>query len=136
MRSDSAETHLFNPDPTAYLPHRSPFLFLDRITTLEKGVQATALLEITSQAGFPRFLMVECVAQLAGILTISEEGEGGFLAAIDHAAFTGNAVHGDTLKISASVVKSFGRLFLVSGCVSCDDRLLLETQLTIGVGRL
>jgi len=31
MRSDSGEATLFESDPAAYLPHRDPFLFLDRI---------------------------------------------------------------------------------------------------------
>lgn len=79
---------------------------------------------------------MECVAQLAGILTITEEGEGGFLAAIDRAEFSGMPQAGDLLTISATVIKSFGRLFLVEGSVSCHERCLLTAQLTLGVGRL
>jgi 3-hydroxyacyl-[acyl-carrier-protein] dehydratase len=136
MQSVSAEAILFNPDPAAYLPHRYPFLHLDRIVLLEKGVQATALKKVTSQRSFPQVLLVECVAQLAGILTVSEEGEGGFLAAIDRAEFSGIPNSGDVLMVYASVIKSFGRLFMVKGNVSCDDRILLTVQLTLGVGRL
>lgn len=136
MQSVSAEAILFNPDPAAYLPHRYPFLHLDRIVALEKGLQATALKNVTSLRGFPQVLLVECIAQLAGILTISEEGEGGFLAAIDRAEFSGMPNAGDVLTISASVIKSFGRLFMVAGNVSCDERTLLTVQLTLGVGRL
>ncbi|MFH1027592.1 MAG: hypothetical protein V1791_06280 [Pseudomonadota bacterium] len=91
---------------------------------------------ITALHGFPQVLLVECVAQLAGILTISEEGEGGFLAAIDRAEFSGTALAGDVLTVSAIVIKSFGRLFMVEGRVVCDERALLTVQLTLGVGRL
>lgn len=136
MQSVSAEATLFNPDPAAYLPHRYPFLHLDRIVTLEPGVRAVAVKNITALHGFPQVLMVECVAQLAGILTISEEGEGGFLAAIDRAEFSGTALAGDILTVSAIVIKSFGRLFMVEGSVVCDERALLTVQLTLGVGRL
>lgn len=76
------------------------------------------------------------VAQLAGILTIQQEGEGGFLAAIDQAEFTNEAMVGDMLTVSARVLKAFGRLFMVEGGVSCDERPLLTVKLTLGVGRL
>lgn len=136
MQSGSAEAILFNPDPTAYLPHRYPFLLLDRIVALEPGVRASALKNVPGLRDFPQVLLVECVAQLAGILTISEEGEGGFLAAIDRAEFFGTPQPGNVLTVSAAVVKSFGRLFMVSGNVSCDGSILLTVQLTLGVGRL
>lgn len=81
-------------------------------------------------------LLVECIAQLAGILTIQEEGEGGFLAAIDRAEFSGVPAAGDELSVSVRVVKAFGRLFVVEGEVVCDGRLLVMAQLTLGVGKL
>ncbi len=136
MQSVSAEATLFNSDPASYLPHRYPFLLLERILSLECGVQATALKNVTGQGCFPQVLLVECVAQLAGIMTISEEGEGGFLAAIDGAEFFGTPQAGDVLTISATVVKSFGRLFMVKGEIVCGERALLTVQLTLGVGRL
>lgn len=136
MQYVSAEAILFNSDPASYLPHRYPFLLLDRIETLECGVKATALKNVPALRDFPQFLLIECVAQLAGILTISEEGEGGFLASIDRAEFTELPKAGDSLKVSATVIKTFGRLFMVEGDVSCDGRMLLTVQLTLGVGRL
>lgn len=136
MQSVSMEPLLFNPDPAAYLPHRYPFLLLDRIVDLEAGVRATALKKIPALRGFPQVLLLECVAQLAGILTITEEGEGGFLATIDRAEFSGLPQSGDVLTVTANLSKSFGRLFLVEGKVDCEDRTLLTVQLTLGVGRL
>ena len=136
MLSDSAEAPLFNPDPATYLPHRYPFLLLDRIIDLEKGVHASARLSPANGRGFPQVLLIESVAQLAGILTITEEGEGGFLAAIDHAEFAGPVQAGDLLTITARVIKSFGRLFMVEGRVSSERNTLLTVQLTLGVGRL
>ena len=136
MQSVSAESILLNSDPSAYLPHRYPFLLLDRIVALEQGVRATALKNVPALRGFPQLLLIECVAQLAGILTITEEGEGGFLAAIDRAEFAGSPEGGDVLTVSAVVIKTFGRLFMVEGNVSCDGRILLTVQLTLGVGRI
>lgn len=81
-------------------------------------------------------MLVECVAQLAGILTIKEQGEGGFLASIDQAEFSGTPGPGDLLTISARVVKAFGRLFMVEGEVLRENARLLSVRLTLGVGRL
>ncbi|KAB0666676.1 hydroxymyristoyl-ACP dehydratase [Oryzomonas japonica] len=123
-------------DPAAYLPHRYPFLLLDRVVELETGARAAARVAVTSGRSFPQVLLVECIAQLAGILTIQDEGEGGFLAAVDRAEFSGAPRAGDELLVSVRVVKAFGRLFMVEGKVVCDGRTLVTAQLTLGVGKL
>ena len=136
MPSGSGEVPLFTPDPGAYLPHRYPFLALDRVVELETGSHAVARTVVSAGHEFPQVLLVECVAQLAGILTIQEQGEGGFLASIDQAEFSGMPGPGDVLTISARVVKAFGRLFMVEGDVNRAGERLLTTRLTLGVGRL
>lgn len=136
MPSVSGEALLFTSDPAHYLPHRYPFLALDRVVELEPGIQATARTAVSDDAPFSQILLVECVAQLAGILTIREKGEGGFLAAIDRAEFSGCPVPGDLLAVSARVVKAFGRLFMVEGEVLRANDRLLSVQLTLGVGKL
>jgi 3-hydroxyacyl-[acyl-carrier-protein] dehydratase len=127
---------LFNPDPAAYLPHRYPFLLLDRIVELEAGTRGVAHRGVTTTNGFPQILMIECVAQLSGIVVAQEEGEGGFLASIDHAEFTGSPAVGAFLTISARVIKAFGRLFMVEGTVASGTEQLLTVQLTLGIGKL
>jgi len=112
-------------------------LFLDRVTNVTPGICATAEKIVSSAPeGFPPVLLVECIAQLAGIAASHKEDEGGFLASIDHAEFYGNAVPGDTLKVTAKVLKSFGRLCLVEGCVECEGRKLLEATMTLGIGKV
>jgi len=127
---------LLNPDPAAYLPHRDPFLFLDRVLELEPGVRGVARTAVSSTRGFTQILMIECVAQLAGIVVSHTEGEGGFLASIDHADFLAQATAGDILTVSARMVKSFGRLFMIDGNVSCGANQLLSVQMTLGIGKL
>jgi 3-hydroxyacyl-[acyl-carrier-protein] dehydratase len=134
--SVSAEAPLFNPDPAAYLPHRYPFLLLDRIIELDAGTRGVAQSGVTATHCFPQVLLIECVAQLAGIVVAQTEGEGGFLASIDQAEFSGSPSVGDLLKISVRVVKSFGRLFMVEGNVVSGANQLLSVQLTLGVGKL
>ena len=127
---------MFNPDPGAYLPQRYPFLMLDRVLELVPGVRAVALTTISASCGYTQLLLVESVAQLAGIATIQEDGEGGFLAAIDRAEFGRIPATGDVLTVTARVLKAFGRLFMVAGEVSSGEELLLKVQLTLGGGRL
>jgi len=130
------EALLFNTDPGAYLPHRYPFLLLDRLLELEPGIRAAALTTVSAARAFPQVLLVESVAQLAGIATIQLDGEGGFLAAIGQAEFSRIPQIGDVLIVTARVLKSFGRLFMVEGEVSCGEDFLLKVQLTLGVGQL
>jgi 3-hydroxyacyl-[acyl-carrier-protein] dehydratase len=132
----SWEALLFNPDPAAYLPHRHPFLLLDRVIELEKGARAVARKAVTDIRGFPQFLMIESVAQLAGIVVAQGEDEGGFIASIDHADFSAPAAVGDLLMVSAGVIKSFGRLFMIEGDVVRGEELLLTVRLTLGVGKI
>jgi 3-hydroxyacyl-[acyl-carrier-protein] dehydratase len=136
MPSAYGEAGLFNPDPAAYLPHRYPFLLLDRVVELEPGVRAVAVTTVSASRDFPQVLLVESVAQLAGIATIQQDGEGGFLAAIDQAEFSRAPLIGDVLTVTVRVVKAFGRLFMVEGEVSCGNNRLLKVQLTLGAGRL
>lgn len=132
----SPEVPLSDIDPSTRLPHRYPFLLLDRIDELEPGVRATAMASVSVAQPFPQILLVESVAQLAGVLTIQQEGEGGFLAAIDRAEFGRSPQVGDRLTVNARLLKSFGRLFLVEGEVVCVGDVLLRAQLALGVGTL
>ena len=91
---------------------------------------------VTANRGFPQILMIESVAQLAGIIVAKTEDEGGFIASIDHAVFSGQAAAGDVLSVSARVVKAFGRLFMIEGNVASGADQLLSVQLTLGVGKL
>jgi 3-hydroxyacyl-[acyl-carrier-protein] dehydratase len=91
---------------------------------------------VTATRGFTQILMIECVAQLAGIVVAQREGESGFLASIDHAEFFGTAAVGGLLTISARVIKSFGRLFMIEGNVFSGADQLLSVQLTLGAGKL
>ena len=80
--------------------------------------------------------MVEGLAQLAGVATVQEDGEGGFLATIDRAEILAPCRAGDNLILAVRVLKSFGRLFLVEGEVTADERILVRAVLTLGVGKL
>ncbi len=137
MRWICKEGTLFNPDPAAYLPHRNPFLFIDRLLAIEPGIAAIGLKRINHDpAGFPPFFMIEAMAQLAGIAAANREGERGFLAAIDKAEISGSVNAGDTLQITARIVKGFGRLYLVEGEVQVAGRTVASATMTLGIGEV
>lgn len=124
-------------DPTAYLPHRHPFLFIDRVTSREPGAGASGIKCVTSEpGGYPLVLLLESMAQLGGIAAATREGEGGFLASIDHAEFHREVHAGDRIDITVRIVKSFGRLFLLECEARVGEELLATACLTLGVGML
>jgi 3-hydroxyacyl-[acyl-carrier-protein] dehydratase len=122
-------------DPSVYLPHRHPFLFIDRIVSREPGVGATGIKCVTCAPGeYPQVLLLESMAQLGGIAAATREGEGGFLASIDHAEFRREVRAGDRIVVSVRIIKSFGRLFLLEGEACVDGEQIALAQLTLGVG--
>jgi len=128
---------LFNPDPGAYLPHRYPFLLLDRVLEQQPGISARTLSRpAASLFPLPQMLLIEMVAQTAGIAAVECQGDGGFLAAVNQARFVRHPQPGETLEVSARVLKSFGRLCLLEGEVTAAEETLLQVTLTLGVGSL
>jgi len=112
-------------------------LLIDRVTEVIPGVSASAVKLVTNSAeDFPQIMLIECIAQLAGIAASHQQGEGGFLAAIDNAIFDGQIQPGDILEIRADVIKSFGRLCLIKGEVKCNGTKLVEATMTLGIGKI
>lgn len=137
MESILLPEQIASSDPCAYLPHRHPFVFIDRVTSREIGISATGIKCVTYEpGGFPQVFLLEAMAQLGGIAAATEKGEGGFLASIDHAEFCREVRAGDRLLVSVRIVKSFGRLFLMEGEVSVEGEKIAMAQLTLGVGKV
>ena len=110
---------------------------MDRIIELDPGKTARGIVAVSAgTCRFPDLLMVEAMAQLGGIAAGHGPGEGGFLAAINQAEFTGSAAGGDTLEVSVQVVKSFGNLHMLEGTVTRGGSPLARAGLTLAVGNL
>jgi 3-hydroxyacyl-[acyl-carrier-protein] dehydratase len=105
-----------------YLPHRYPFLLLDRVLECEPGRMIRALKNVTMnepffQGHFPAFpvmpgvLVIEALAQAAAILAYRSTGIGPggdvlfFFAGIDNARFRQQVVPGDQLRLEVDVIR-------------------------------
>jgi 3-hydroxyacyl-[acyl-carrier-protein] dehydratase len=129
----------------AYLPHRYPFLFVDRIIELEKYKRAVGLKNVTVNEPFfvghfperpvmPAVLILEAMAQVAGVLACYSLGGRRdhlpLFTGINNAKFRAPAVPGDQLRMELEVTRRRGdRVWLFAGRTSIDGRLAAEAEL-------
>ncbi len=135
------------------LPHRFPFLLLDRILELEPGKFAKALKNVTisepffqghfpSQAIMPGVLIIEAMAQLGGVLLLQQEQAAQFadgnqhqtpqlalLTGVDKARFRKQVVPGDQLILVAEIKKIRGKMGKLSASASVDQQRIAEAEL-------
>ncbi len=131
------------------LPHRYPFLLVDRVVELEPGKRAVALKQVTANEPqftghfpgrpiMPGVLMVEALAQTAGIavMTLDEyRGKLGLFAGIDDCRFRRLVVPGDTLRLEVTVEKLRGMFGRVKAVASVDGEAAVEATLSIIIPR-
>ncbi len=127
----------------AHLPHRYPFLLVDRVLEREPGVRVVAEKLVTMgepylQGHFeghplvPGVLLLEMLAQAGGFLEAeSLHGTAIFLAGVQDARFKAPAFPGDRLRLEVTAVGAFGGLMKVRGTVSCEDRELCTARLLV-----
>ncbi len=128
---------LHSTAPDRYLPHRFPFLLLDRVLEQQPGCSARARYRTSaSLPAIPQTLLLEVLAQVSGLATQTVQGEGGFLASLDQARFGRPPEPGETLEAESRVLKVFGRLCLLEGRVTASGDELLHLTLTLGTGPL
>jgi len=131
------------------LPHRYPFLLVDRIVELEPGRRALGIKAVTANEPhftghfperpiMPGVLMVEALAQTAGVavMTLAEyRGKLGLFAGIDDCRFRRMVVPGDTLRLEVTVEKLRGMFGRVRGVASVDGEVAVEATLSIIIPR-
>jgi 3-hydroxyacyl-[acyl-carrier-protein] dehydratase len=127
------------------LPHRYPFLMIDRILELEKGRRLVALKNVTINENFfqghfpaepvmPGVLILEGMAQTGAILAYlsMEEMVGNklvYFAGLDGVRFRQKVVPGDQLRIEAVVNKQKQKLWKIDAKAFVEDKLVCEAQL-------
>ncbi|WP_314909425.1 3-hydroxyacyl-ACP dehydratase FabZ [Cardiobacterium hominis] len=149
-----------NPTSTAmdieeirrYLPHRYPFLLIDRITEVEIGSHIKAIKNVTANEPFfqghfpgkavmPGVLVIEAMAQAAGILGVKsgrrelglpdEPEEDGiyFFVGIDKARFRRTVVPGDQLHLEIKIIRSRRGIWSFTAEARVDGTLVCEAEI-------
>jgi 3-hydroxyacyl-[acyl-carrier-protein] dehydratase len=129
----------------AYLPHRDPFLFVDRIIDLEPYKRAVGLKSVTYNEPFfrghfperpvmPAVLILEAMAQVAGVLAFySMGGRRNYIplfTGIDKAKFRAPVVPGDQLRLELDVIRRRSdRVWTFRGQATVNHRLAAEAEL-------
>lgn len=127
------------------LPHRYPFLLVDRVVDFEEGKWLKAIKNVSvnepcftghfpNNPIFPGVLILEAMAQATGVLAIKSygklnENELYYFASIDGAKFKQPVVPGDQLEIEVHFIKEKRGITLFSGRATVNGKLACEAEL-------
>lgn len=129
----------------AILPHRYPFLLVDRVVEFDPGRRAVGLKNVTvndpyfqghfpGRPVFPGVLIVEALAQLGGVLAIrSSSVEGSpivYLTGIDKAKFRKPVIPGDQIRLEVEVIKCRPPFWKMQGKAFVGNDLVCEAEST------
>lgn len=132
-------------DILKYLPHRYPFLLIDRVVKIEMGESLTAIKNVTMNESFfaghfpgrpvmPGVLILEAMAQAGGVLaykstnTSPEDGVLYYFAAIDNARFRRIVEPGDQLRLEVKVLRSKRDIWKLEGSAYVGDDLACSAE--------
>lgn len=125
------------------LPHRYPFLLVDRLVEFEPSKRAVGIKNVTCNEPFftghfpdkpimPGVLIVEAMAQTGGVLAFKSfpEMKGSVLfIGIDNARFRKPVIPGDQLKMVVEVVKHKREIWIFEGKAYVDDDMVAEARI-------
>ena len=125
------------------LPHRYPFLLVDRILEVEPGVRAVGIKNVTANEPqftghwpdnpvMPGVLILEAMAQVGGVLLltgIESEGKLALFGGVDRARFRRQVVPGDQIRFEVEMLRRKSSIGKVKGVASVDDEVAAEAEL-------
>ena len=133
-----------------FLPHRYPFILIDRILDLIPGEKITALKNVTINEPFfqghfpthpimPGVLIVEAMAQAAGVLALEsmpaeKRGAPVFFMGLDKVKFRKPVVPGDQLVSEVQIIKFRSKVVKASGKAFVEDSIVAEAELLATLG--
>jgi 3-hydroxyacyl-[acyl-carrier-protein] dehydratase len=128
------------------IPHRPPFLWIDRVEELEPGVRCVAVKFVDPAdpifAGhfpakpiLPGVLLIEAVAQTAGVMlgSVAPQGAGelALLAAVNRFKFFKPVTPGRELRIETRKLTDAGKMALITGTVYVDGEMVASGELSV-----
>ena len=131
-----------------FIPHRFPFLFVDRVTELHPGRSIVAIKNVSCNEPFfqghfpgkmimPGVLIIEAIAQAGGILLYHSipDPQHTFvvLSKINNAKFRRPVVPGDQLNIEAEILKLKGKYCLLKGRATVEGEVAAEGEMIAGI---
>ncbi len=131
------------------LPHRPPFLLVDRIDELEPGVGATGRKCVSMNEPFfqghfpgkavmPGVIILEALAQVGAVCMLTIPGNEGkivFFGGMDKVKFKRQVVPGDVLTLKVEITKSKGNFGVGDAIAYVDDKIAVEAIFTFAIGQ-
>ena len=130
------------------IPHRYPFLLVDKILELEEGKRAVGIKNVTANEEFfnghfpdypvmPGVLIIEALAQVGAVATlIKDENRGrlAFFAGIDNCRFKRQVRPGDQLKLEVEMTRVRATFGKGKAIATVDGELVCETDIMFALG--
>ena len=130
------------------IPHRSPFLLVDRIEEMEEGKRIVGKKCVTYNEPFfaghfpqepvmPGVLIIEAMAQVGAVALLCKEefkGKTAYFGGINSAKFRQKVVPGDVLMLELEITKQKGPVGIGIGKAYVDGKLVTQAELTFAIG--
>ena len=137
------------PEIAALLPHRYPFLLVDRVVEVEVGKRIVAIKNVTVNEPFfaghfpgypimPGVLLCEAVVQAGGILArltsteVDDQAQmSAMLTSLDRVRFRQKVTPGDQLRLEVEAVRRRGAFWKMRGVARVDEKMAAELEFTV-----